>query len=432
MNNRPPYAPGARLKRFGPIGLVSLSLLLAGCGSAATATLPASPTALQTPLPAPTSTPTPMPTSTLAPTATAAVSPTLAPIPLSSATFPGPTEAAWPSETVAGIDTLAKTLLHDVPLAGLTVAVRQGARPAYIQGYGYAEAAAQTPAQASTVYEIASLTKQFTAAAIMQLAEQGQLQLDDTAASYLPDLPDAAQAITVRQLLNHTSGLPRNDYMYLILDQPRLYAPAEVLKVYNQSLKALSFAPGTQWEYSNMGYFWLGSIIEAVSGQTYGDYLAQHLLGPAGLASTTYCAAPPPGLAQGYQVSGPPWASAKSENLSVAFSAGGLCSTAGDLIKWQQALAGGQVVSAATYQAMTTPTTLLNGTPLSYGYGLKVGDYGGAPAVYHQGQVAGFNSILAYYPEEDLTVVLLTNTEAPIDPLDQAVDKIRVLVAGAP
>jgi D-alanyl-D-alanine carboxypeptidase len=416
-----------------------LSLCLAACGPAQPAPAPS-----QTPTGTPTRsvplTPTLAPTFTdvataIAPVAsTATQTATATPVasltaPVASLTAPA---QAWASGALADIDTAAQQAVTHIPLAGLTLAVRYGARPVYTQGYGRADLAAKVPAQANTPFEIASLTKQFTAAAIMQLAAQGRLGLDDHASQYFPDLPAVAGGITLRQLLNHTSGLPNNDYIYVLLGQPQVYAPADVVTAYFQGLKALDFEPGSQWEYSNMGYFLLGDILEQVSGQTYADYLQQHLFGPAGLTATTYCPTPPPGLPQGYQFADSQFQPVGSDNLSLYAGAGGLCSTAADLIRWQQALTGGRIIRASDYQAMITPATLPNGKLLTYGFGLKVGDYGGQTAVYHQGQVPGFSSVLVYYPDADITVALLTNTAVPIVLLDTLAGQIRTLITAEP
>jgi CubicO group peptidase (beta-lactamase class C family) len=204
------------------------------------------------------------------------------------------------------------------------------------------------------------------------------------------------------------------------------------MRTYEQSLTALSFRPGTAWEYSNIGYFILGTLIESASGQSYAEYLTQSVLAPSGLTATSYCAEPSPGLAQSYLVGGPLWKSVKPENLSLAFAAGGLCSTASDLLRWQHSLAAGQVVSPASYQAMVSPVTLPDGTPAFYGFGLKIDDYGGQPSIYHQGAVTGFSSVLAYYPGEDIAIVILTNTQTQTQVLDTAVAQIRKILAARP
>jgi D-alanyl-D-alanine carboxypeptidase len=176
----------------------------------------------------------------------------------------------------------------------------------------------------------------------------------------------------------------------------------------------------------------LGAIIENVSGLSYSTYLAQHVFGPAGLTATSYCLEPPADLAQSYLIGGPKWVSVKPENMSLAFAAGGLCSTAGDLVAWQQALAAGRIVSAASYQTMITPITLPDGTQVPYGFGLKLGDYGGQPSIYHQGSITGFSAALAYYPGDDTTIVLLTNTDAQTEALDAAVGQIRQILSAKP
>ncbi len=440
-----------------PTGWLILSLALASCARAAgaapavaTLTPSAMPTqvartvtrAMATPA-AHTLAPSAMPTRVARTVTRAVATPTsslAAPV-LPTETFtppptptvaPSPMAETWETETISAIDAVAQRLVSSVPLAGLTLGVRQGARPVYLQGYGWADMGAGVPAQTDTIYEIASLSKQFTAAAILQLAEQGKLDLEAPAVQYLPDLPAAAQTITVRQLLHHTSGLPPNNFLFAVLSRLQPYSPGEVLATYNQSLTSLSFDPGTAWEYSNMGYFVLGAIVENVSGMSYGDYLAKHVVAAAGLTDTSYCLEPPPNLARGYAVGGANWELALLDNLSLESGAAGVCSTAGDLIAWQQALAAGRVVAPASYQAMITPVTLLDGSQVPYGYGLKVGDYGGQSAIYHQGLMPGFGSVLAYYPGDDIAIVLLTNTQADTGQLDSAVRKIRDILSARP
>ena len=394
-----------------------------------------------TPLP-PTDAP---PTQTPSATAAAAATPTRAPA--STATRPAPTPLptqtatasptappteAWDGGTLAAVDAAARQALITIPLAGLSLAVRHGTRPIYAQGYGRSDIDRGIHAGPDTVYEMASLSKQFTAAAILRLSESGRLGLDDHISQYFPNLPSVAGGITIRDLLNHTSGLPDTDYLYVVLGLPQIYTPTVVSDFYFQSLKALNFEPGTDWEYSNMGYFLLSEIVEQVSGQPFGAYLQQNVFVPAGLASTVYCPQPPANLAQGYQVSGGAFQPIKSDNLSLYMGAGGLCTTAGDLVRWQQALASGRVVSPAGYLAMISPATLPNGKLLTYGFGLRVGLYGGQMAIYHQGQVTGFSSVLVYYPGDDIAVALLTNTAAPIPLLDALAGQIRAVLAAGP
>jgi D-alanyl-D-alanine carboxypeptidase len=343
-----------------------------------------------------------------------------------------PPTQVWDPQALAGVDAAARQALGTIPLAGLSLAVRQGTRPIYAQGYGRADIDRAVQAGPDTLYEMASLSKQFTAAAILQLAESGRLDLADQISSYVPNLPAVAAGITIRDLLNHTSGLPDSDYLYVALALPQVYTPTDVSAFYFKGLKSLDFKPGTRWEYSNMGYFLLSMIVERASGQPFGTYLQQNVFAPAGLAATSYCPQLPPGLAQGYQVSGSDFQPMKSDNLSLYMGAGGLCTTAPDLVRWQQALASGRVVSDVDYQAMTSPAKLPSGKPLTYGYGLRVGAYGGQLAVYHQGQVPGFSAVLVYYPGDDIAVALLTNTQAPIALLDALAGQIRAVLTAAP
>jgi len=324
---------------------------------------------------------------------------------------------ALPANLTSDIDAAAKGVLDRLLLPGLTLAIRYGSRPVYIKGYGYANITTSTPAQANTIYEIGSITKQFTAAAIMQLVERGKLGLDDPVSKFLPDYPKPGRSVLIRQLLNHTSGIPNYTDLaatqQVSVDLTRAHTPEEIMTFFKDL--PLEFTPGTQWRYSNSGYFLLGVIIERVTGLTYPEYVQRNIFTPLGLASTSYCIPSLPELAQGYQSSADgklqsvPWV-----HSSFFYAAGGICSTVGDLIKWQRALAEGRVVSADSYRKMITPATLPDGKPLTYGYGLGVDVQDGRTVISHAGQTPGFSGGLIYYPDNDLAVAVLTNSDQGI------------------
>ena len=271
------------------------------------------------------------------------------------------------------------------------------------------------PATPETVYRIGSITKQFTSAAIMRLMEQGKLSLDDTLQKFFPNYPAQGNRVTVRHLLNHTSGI--KSYTSL---GPK-WARGMRLDLATDSLVALfanepfDFKPGDRWLYDNSGYFLLGMIIEKLSGKPYGQYLKDEFFTPLGLKGTVYCDQAPliKHRAQGYATqAGGQFINAEPLSMTQPYAAGSLCSTVNDLASWTLALSSGKVVSPTSYKLMTTPGTLNDGKPLTYGFGLGIGALGGHPQVSHNGGINGFISELHHYPDDSLITVVLTNTGA--------------------
>jgi CubicO group peptidase (beta-lactamase class C family) len=195
----------------------------------------------------------------------------------------------------------------------------------------------------------------------------------------------------------------------------------------------LEFAPGSRYSYTNSDYVLLGEIIEAVSGQAYGDYLRQYITGPLGL-STAYATKLPAGLAKGYQETANSLESAGYLDPTYIYAAGGIVSSASDLLIWQKALVEGRVVRPESYTEMTTPGTLTNGEAITYGYGLMIATRNGHKAIFHEGAIDGYLSILVYYPGQDLAIVLLANTipAAFLSPLQALEAHITALILLAP
>jgi CubicO group peptidase (beta-lactamase class C family) len=313
------------------------------------------------------------------------------------------------------VDSVATAAVAEHRTAGVSVAVVKNGRSVLAKGYGFADLENDVPATAETVYRIGSITKQFTSAAIMRLMEQGKLSLDDTLQKFLPSFPTQGNRVTVRHLLNHTSGI--KSYTSL---GPK-WARVVRLDLVPDSLVALfanepfDFKPGDRWLYDNSGYFLLGMIIEKVSGKPYGKYLQDEFFTPLGLKSTIYCDQAPliKHRAQGYALR-PDSQFINAEPLSMTqpYAAGSLCSTVTDLAAWTLALSSGKVVSPASYTLMTTPGTLNDGKPLTYGFGLGIGMLGGHRQVSHNGGINGFISELHHYPDDSLVTVVLTNTGA--------------------
>ena len=319
-----------------------------------------------------------------------------------------------PAGTIAGrIDSLVNDFMAMSHTPAVSVAVVRGPDTLVMKGYGEANVELHRPATASTAYRVGSITKQFTAAEIMRLAERGKLSIDDQVAKYLPDAPLHGAAITIRQLLNQTSGI--HEYMTepawrATWTQP--LSPQQVVAFVNHD--SLDFEPGKAWEYSNTNYVLLGMIIEKVTGEAYASYLRHDLFQPLGLAQTSYCPSRPlgPPFAEGYGANVGSAGAKPTEFLDLtSYGAGALCSTARVLLKWQSALAGGHVVNARSYALMTTPDTLNDGKRLAYGFGLEVGSLGPHLQIGHGGATNGFVSVINRYPADGLSVVVLTNED---------------------
>jgi D-alanyl-D-alanine carboxypeptidase len=317
------------------------------------------------------------------------------------------------------IDAIIEGAVTRAPLVSLTVGIRYRNQPPYFHSVGFANLASAQPATPSTVYEIGSITKQFTAAGIMQLVEQGKLSLDDAVAGLVPELPSLVSQVRVRHLLTHTSGLPVATYMGFSLYDVRTYTPTEAVTIYSRGIKHLVADPGEKYQYNNAGYFLLGIILEKISGQVYEDYLRQHIFQPAGLTATDVCTQEMQRQTLGYRRSGQTFQPWPAVNESLNYSAGSLCSTAVDLLKWQQALWAGQLVSRDSLRQMITPGKLIDGTTLPYGLGFQIEKVNGQEMIYHNGVMNGFYSRVEYYPVDDLALVLLTNSQpsSTVDPL---------------
>jgi D-alanyl-D-alanine carboxypeptidase len=282
------------------------------------------------------------------------------------------------------------------------------------------------PASAETVYGIGSITKQFTAAAILQLQEKEKLALDDDIHTYLPGYPSNGQRITIRQILSHTSGIPELTAQPSYRDASDAAVRREAIMREVLSLP-LDFAPGTQWRYSNSGYVLAGLIIERVTGLPYATYLTDRLLRPLGLRDTSVC----PGdrssdpYAQGYEQQTGSWTRAihlgqplslvpaARVDLSIASAAGAGCSTVLELLAWTEALTSGRVVGPPSYRLMITPASLAHGSTVPYGLGFFLREFGTHRAIVHGGIIEnGFVGMLGDFPDDDLTVAVLANTLA--------------------
>jgi CubicO group peptidase (beta-lactamase class C family) len=293
-------------------------------------------------------------------------------------------------------------------LPGMTVAIAKNGSILYAQGYGYADLSACTQMQSSAEMNIGSITKQFTAVAILQLQNAGKLDIDQPLITYLPAYAFDAR-ITLRMLLNQTSGL--QDYLnFPELQQYITGAPASIaLNAIVQ--RTLHFTPGTAFEYSNSNYFILGSVIEAVSGSSYPDYLMAHLFAPAGLANTFYTR--PAQSAAPYMPGSSGPVPGIVPDSSAYFAAGALWSNVQDLAGWDAALLGGREVPPAQVTLMMTPppVPVFGSTVASYyGMGLvQTGPVAGHPFVWHNGQSLSYTGFDGVFTDDGFAVTVLTN-----------------------
>lgn len=317
------------------------------------------------------------------------------------------------SELAAAIDALAAKYLALPGGVGLSVAVARGDRMLVERGYGLADVEFDVPANAQTCFRIGSVTKQFTAALVLRCVEQGKLSLDDDLSKFVPSFPLQGRKVTIRQLLNHTSGI----VSYTDLDEewhskwPLELSHEELLALVKD--KPFVFEPGTKWAYNNTGYYLLGMVLENVRGKPYAQLIQDEIATPLGLSRTRYDSNVEliKNRAQGYSFEGGKLANDQILGMNQPGAAGALVSTAGELVRWQQALAHGKVVSAASYAQMTTPTVLPDAHDTGYGFGLSVDDLDGVKRVQHGGGIFGFNSMLAWFPDSDVHVAVISNGE---------------------
>jgi CubicO group peptidase (beta-lactamase class C family) len=307
----------------------------------------------------------------------------------------------------------------DVP--GVAVLVARDGRVVFQGAYGLADVEKRTPVALETKFRIGSVTKQFTAAAILRLADEGKLAITDSLAKYYPDFPKAS-AITLRHLLTHTSGL------HSYTDKPAFMAgvskpitPAELIASFQNDPP--DFAPGSNFRYCNSGYFLLGEIAAKVSGQSFADYLRTAFFEPLEMKDTGILvnATPPPATAHGYAVAEGKATLALDWDMSWAGGAGALYSTVGDLLRWNEALHGGRVLKPESLRAMTTANPLPSGANgLNYGFGLTISEVARLPAISHSGGLHGWSSDLMWLPEQRLTVVALANAMPAVPGLEPA------------
>ncbi|MCP3136314.1 serine hydrolase domain-containing protein [Pyxidicoccus xibeiensis] len=307
---------------------------------------------------------------------------------------------------------LAFSRFTEPGLPGCAVGVSQGGKTLLERAYGQANLEHDLPNTPATVFEAGSVSKQFTAAAVLLLAQDGKLSLDDPARRYVPELPDYGTPITLRHLMQHTSGLRDWGTVVDAAGWPRgtrIHTHAHVLDVVSRQ-KALNFPPGTEYLYCNTGYNLLAIIVARVSGQSFADFTRQRLFVPLGMKHTQWrddFTRVVKGRATAYELKEERFHS--DMPFEDVHGNGGLLTTVGDLLRWNEALAAGKVGGPGFVRELQRQGKLTSGRQLEYASGIVMTSYRGLPEVSHAGATAGYRAFLARYPRQQLSVALLCN-----------------------
>jgi CubicO group peptidase (beta-lactamase class C family) len=319
---------------------------------------------------------------------------------------------------------------------GAAVIVTEGGKPVYEHGRGLADVEAKVPITPSTVFRIGSVTKQFAAAVVLQLASEGKLSLDDPLSKFIPNYPPPSASATVRQLLNHTSGI--QSYTGIPgwmteanVDKP--YTTAQLIDVFKNYPSPTK--PGEAWAYNNSGYILVGAIIEKVTGRPWYEAVHERIAAPLHLGTLRYGVGEDgvPNMAKGYsRTEDGSYKPAEKIHMSVPGAAGSLIGTVGDLATWANALHHGKVVTSDMYRTMTTKTKSADGKVVPYGFGLQLDQLRGHPTIGHGGGIYGFATSTIYIPERDVFVAVFANSAPSATPPDNVAIKLAMLAIGDP
>ena len=344
----------------------------------------------------------------------------------------GAAAGAAPSraELVARLDSLAADYVAQTPASGLTIAVVSRGDTLLLKGYGERDREKHLPADATTVYRLGSITKQFTSAAVLRLVERGSVKLEDPITKYLPQYPQW-KSVTVRQLLNHTSGI----HSYTSSAEWRKHwtedmTPAALIAFVAKD--TMDFAPGTKWSYNNTGYMLLGLLLEKVTRQPYAALLQRDFFKPLGMKSAAYCPTNPvdAAYAVGYTRDAGEFKLAQPLSMTHPYAAGALCMSVPDYLVWQHALMSGRIVKPATLALMVGPESLASGAKTGYGMGLAPGGIGTHMDIQHGGSINGFSTQQFWFPADSLSIVTFVSTDGA-DP-DWLVRNVASAVFGMP
>ena len=314
---------------------------------------------------------------------------------------------------------------------GATVLVSRNGQIIYKKAFGMANLELSTPMQVGNVFWIASIGKQFTAVAILQLMEQGKLNLQDEITKFIPDYPTQGNKITIEHLLTHTSGI--HNFSGMKDPEKKLTTdctPNEVIDFFKNL--PMRFTPGTKWEYSNSGYFLLGYIIEKITGKPYSEYLEENFFKPLGMTNSLFANNKRiiKNRVSAYSQGDNGFENSRPLNMTHVYSAGAIQSTVEDFFKWHQAVHSYKLVKKETLDKAFTRYKLTDGKKADYGYGWKLGYVYESPSIWHGGGIEGFGAMEIYLPKEDVFVVVFSNCDC-IYPKDIA-SKLAALAVGKP
>lgn len=307
------------------------------------------------------------------------------------------------------VDRAIEADLKQHPVPGLAIEVIRHGKCIKRAGYGLANLEWQTRVTPRTVFEIGSITKQFTAAGVLMLVQDGKLSLDDKISAHLTDTPASWKDITVRHLLTHTSGIPN----YTPLDGFELTKHLTQSQFVKQiGAYPLEFQPGDKWHYCNSGFNLLAFIIENVSGTNYWTYMSNRVFIPLGMNFTTRRDPPAivPYRASGYETNDKGGYITRDYDLTDLFGAGAIVSTIDDMAKWNANLDSQTLLTAATEESMWTPVKLNGGKTYEYGFGWFLSPYQGRKNIGHGGSTSGFSASIQRFPDDGLAVIVLTNS----------------------
>lgn len=314
---------------------------------------------------------------------------------------------------------------------GATALVARRGQIFYKKAFGMADLELNVPMQVDHVFRIGSITKQFTAVAILQLMEQGKIDLQDEITRFIPDYPTQGNKITIEHLLTHTSGIANYSGITDTSKRESLnFTPEEMIDFFRNL--PMRFTTGTKWEYSNSNYFLLGYIIEKITGQSYAAYLEEHFFRPLGMTHSCYADDTRiiKNRAGAYSQGDFGYENSRPLNMSHVYAAGAIQSTVEDLFKWHQAVHSFQLVKKETLDRAFTRYRLADGTETSYGYGWRLGYVYGSPSIWHGGKINGFVTMEIYLPKVDVFVTVFSNCDCN-SPADITL-RLAALTVGRP
>jgi len=341
---------------------------------------------------------------------------------------------ALPADFKAKADELLKRSFPDAG-PGAAVIVTEHGKPVYEAGQGLADLDARTKITPETVFRIGSITKQFSAAIMLQLVAEGKVSLDDKLSKYLPDFPKPGADATIAQLLNHTAGVQSYTEIPGWMDEAhtaKAYTTEEMIAQF-KDLPSPS-RPGEKWAYNNSGYVLVGAVIEKVTGKPWYVNVEERIAKPLGLTTIQYGTVETrtPHMARGYTDKDGKIVPSQIINMSVPHAAGALIGSVEDLAKWNAALRHGKVIPAGLYAKMNSPTTLPDGSTEKYGFGMSMREVRSRPALGHSGGIFGFSTDSLYLPKEDVFVAVFANSDSPATAPGMVVQQLAALAIDDP